>query len=202
MLTKHRIVNVVVVLSATVTLACSERAGSPTAPSSLASTSSQPTVQVSPAQPSEVWNITMRLETASGNECVAETMQSEIGVPKSYTLSVARKGEATVNVTLRSASGDYACTFPAMAEPDGFTTVGVPGWLSCEAPGLIRGFRCSDGTLRDLMSFGENISGRISGTEITGNWSVSWIVIRAGGDLGGMDDVGSVETVAQFNGRQ
>jgi hypothetical protein len=52
----------------------------------------------------------MRLTSVSGGECVGETMQSEIGVPKSHSLSVTRTG-SHVDATLKSASGDYDCTF-------------------------------------------------------------------------------------------
>ena len=129
-----------------------------------------------------MWNITVRLVGADGGECVGETMRSsQMETPKSYSLSVTPPNDSRVDVTLRSASGDYACTFPARTQSDGFTSFGVPGFLSCEIPGgFVRGFVCKDGRLRDLISIGENISGHISGNQITGEWRVSWVVVEPG----------------------
>jgi hypothetical protein len=149
----------------------------------------------------DTWNISVRLTSAAGGECVGETMQSQIGVPKSYTLSIGTAKDSRVDVTLRSTSGDYACTFPAATVgSDGFTTFGVGGWMSCETSLIVRGFACTNGALRDMMRFGENISGRISGSQLTGEWDVSWIIMEAGGDLGGRDDVAALETTSQYTG--
>ena len=63
--------------------ACDHRG--PTAPSP--SPVPTPPVPVPPVSLTDVWNITVRLTTATGGECVGETMQSQIGVPKSYSLS-------------------------------------------------------------------------------------------------------------------
>ena len=145
------------------------------------------------------WNVTVRLTAVSDGECVGDMMQFEMGVPKSYRLSIAPKG-SIVDVTLRSASGDYVCTFPARAEPDGFTTFGVPGFMSCETSGVVRNYACEDGTRRDLLRLGQDISGHISGNEISGEWQVGWIVMTAGGDLGGRDDIAALQTTAHYTG--
>jgi hypothetical protein len=128
-----------------------------------------------------------------GGECVGETMQSEVGVPKDYSLSIMRKGNSA-DVLLRSASGDYACTFSAKVDGDDFTTVGVPGFMSCEKQdtGVIRDFACANGALRDMFDAGEDLSGHISGSEITGEWKAIWMV-SAGGR-----DVGVMETTSQY----
>jgi hypothetical protein len=130
-----------------------------------------------------------------GGECVGEMMHSDIGVPKDYSLSITRKGN-TADVFLRSASGDYACTFPARVDGDDFTTVGVPGWMSCERQdtGLVRGFACANGSLRDMFDLGEDISGHISGNEIAGEWKVSWMVSEGGRDIAVM------EATSQYTG--
>lgn len=166
-------------------------------------TAPSPAPAPSPPLPvTSVWNITVRLASVADGECVGETMQSEIGVPKPYSLSTTTKG-SMVDVTLRSAAGDYACTFPAKAEGDGFSSFGVGGFLSCETTtSVIRNFACTNGTLRDMERFGENISGRVSGNEITGQWNVSWIVMKPGGDLGGADDIGELQTMAQYTGNR
>jgi hypothetical protein len=192
MLTRS-IVAPLIVLSAILVSACDSQ--SPTAPSRPPASPPSPPVPVT-----DTWDITVRLTGAAGGECVGETMQSQIGVPKSYTLSITSKG-STANVTLRSVSGDYVCTFPgARVEDDSFTTFGVNGWMSCETSGVVRGFACANGRSRDMLSLGEDISGHISENQITGQWSVSWVVMEAGGDLGGRDDIAGLETTSHYTG--
>jgi hypothetical protein len=184
----------VFVVSALLVSACDNHG--PTAPSSP-SAQSPP---VSTPGTTQVWNITVRLVTADGGECVGETMRSsQMGMPKSYSLSTTSKG-GELNVTLRSASGDYACTFPAKAEGDGFTTFGVPGWMSCETAKVLRGFVCDNGTVRDLSRLGENISGHVSGNQISGEWGVSWAVMVAGGRDDSTDDIAGLEAMYQYAG--
>jgi hypothetical protein len=121
-----------------------------------------------------VWNVTVRLTTVNGRGCVAETMQSQIGVATAYSLSITDKGE----VTLASASGDYACTFTPVADNGGFTTYGVHGYFDCKD--LFRPFRCDDGTEHSLFSWGQNISGHVSGTQISGAWDADWEDMASG----------------------
>lgn len=141
-----------------------------------------------------LWNITVRLTAASGGGCVGETMQSQVGMPKSYSLLIAQN-VTKVDVTLTSASGDYACTFTGgSADSSGFSFGPSEGYYSCERGDLIRGFRCANGMLRDIVSLGQNLFGRVSGTEISGTWDVSWVLLS--------DDGPGVETRAQFTGRR
>jgi hypothetical protein len=88
------IVALLILLSVLFTSACDH--SGPTAPSPSPVPSSP--VPVPPVPVTDVWNITVRLSTVAGGECVAETMQSQIGVPKSYSLSTVSKG-STVDVT-------------------------------------------------------------------------------------------------------
>jgi hypothetical protein len=76
-----------------------------------------------------------------------------------------------VDVTLTSASGDYSCTsMNVRADSSGFTTVGQrPPSDTCLWGVVLRDFRCGDETL-DLISWGQDISARVSGTEISGQW--------------------------------
>ena len=188
------IVAPLVVLSAIALSGCGYE--SPIAPSPPG-----PPSTVAPPATVDTWNISVRLAGISGGECVGETMKSQIGVPNSYTLSIGPAKDTRVDVTLRSTSGDYACAFPAIkAGDDGFTTFGVPGRMSCETSLVVRGFACTNGALRDMMRLGENISGRISGDQISGQWDVSWIIMEAGGDLGGRDDIAGLETTSQYTG--
>jgi hypothetical protein len=182
-----------ILVSALLVSGCNHDA--PTAPS-------PPPAPPPPIPVTSMWNIAVRLVAVAGGECVGETMQSQLGMPKSYSLSTTSKGNM-VDVTLKSATGDYACTFPAKAESDGFTTFGVGGFLSCETTtAVIRNFACANGTLRDMQRFGEDISGHISGEEITGQWNVSWIVMKAGGDHQGADDIAELQTMAQYTGNR
>lgn len=152
-------------------------------------------VPTPPAPVTDAWNITVRMSSVVGGECVGKMMHSDIGVPKDYSLSIRRNGN-TADVTLRSASGDYACTFPARMDGDDFTTVGVPGFMSCERQdtGLIRGFACANGSLRDMFDLGEDISGHISGNEIAGEWTATWMISEGGRDIAAM------ETTSQYRG--
>src|SRR5688500_17044985 len=110
--------NAVVMVSAVLASACDGHG--PTAPSAPIATSppiapSPPTPPPSPAPTpgTQVWNIAVRLVMADGGECVGETLRSsQMGIPQSYSLSVTPI-DSRVDVTLRSASGDYECTFPA-----------------------------------------------------------------------------------------
>jgi hypothetical protein len=187
------IVAPLVLVSVFLVSACDHRG--PTAPSPSPVPSSP--VPVPPVPVTDVWNITVHLATVAGGECVGETMQSQVGVPQSYSLSTTSKGSA-VDVTLRSASGDYACTFPARAESDGFTTFGVNAWYSCTTSLVAQDFVCANGIRRDMMRLGENISGRISGNEIRGRWNVSWVVMEAGRG----NDIAGMETTAQYTGNR
>jgi hypothetical protein len=117
-------------------------------------------------------------------------MRSEISARNPYSLSIVQKGD-TVEATLTSASGDLSCTFPnAFADNSGFTTFGRPGYYNSREP--FRALRCGDGTVHDLISMGQDIAGKFSGTQITGVWNAFW----AG--VGARDD--DVDMKAQFTG--
>lgn len=175
--------------------ACDDHKGSPTAPTGAVAGSPAPVAPApSPALDLStlvgVWNLTMRLTTVTGGGCVAETMQAQIGVPTPYSLSITQKG-SNVEVTLASGSGEYACAFTPVADSTGFTTFGQGGYFTCSRDFPLQGFRCADGTLHNLFSWGQDISGRVSGTEINGAWDAVW------------DDFGTgfgVGTKAEFTG--
>ena len=184
------IVAPLILLSVFFTSSCDHHG--PTAPSPAPVPSSP--VPVPPVPVTDVWNITVRLATVADGECVGETMKSQISVPKSYSLSTVSKG-STMDVRLKSTSGDYDCTFPTRADTDGFTTVGA-GYYSCTTSLVVPDFLCANGSHRATMRLGEDIYGRISGNEIHGGWNVSWIVMEAAGG----NDITGMETTAQFTG--
>jgi hypothetical protein len=154
-------------------LACGDSTR-PTAPTPTPTPTPLPTPTPTPDLSHLVgmWNITVSVTAAdagSAGGCVAETMQSRIGVPSRYALSITSNGA----VTLASASGDYACTFPTVkADGSSFTTYGVAGYFSCRDEVQIR---CDDGTVHRLFIPGQDIAGRVSGTEITGTWDAFWL---------------------------
>ena len=134
-----------------------------------------------------VWDLTLRLTDVTGQAgCVGATMRSQIGVLSNYSLSITKN-----DVTIINPSGDYACTFNTLTtDANSFTTYGVAGVFTCAAPTL--SYQCNDGTVHKLMSDGQNIAGRVSGTQISGNWDSDWDQVPEGGY--------SVSTKAEFSG--
>ena len=131
----------------------------------------------------------MRITEVTGTGCVAETMRSQIGAPRNYSLSI-RQMESTLKVTLTSVSGDRACTFAPITDGSGFTTFEKGGYYTCAE--WYMPFRCQDETLHSIFTIGENISGHLSGDRITGAWHASW--------FDGWDDYTGVEMKAEFTG--
>ena len=177
-------------VSAVLALACG--AVNPVAP-----TSPQPSGQPGSVPPViSHWQLTARLMTVTGGECVGETLQSQIGVPEGYSLLVTQRGD-NVDATLTSASGDLSCTYTeGTGDGTGFA-FGVRGWFKCEPGQVVRNFPCGNGVLRDTESLGQTISAIISGTEISGTWRETRAVTLPG-DLN--HDVGYLETTRQFSG--
>ena len=177
-------------LAAALVSACDDR--SPTAPSPIPPSLSA-TPDLSPLL--GVWNLTLRLQSVTGDGCAAEEMQSHIGVPNRYSLRVEQASGSTVNVTLSSESGNYSCTLTNVpADSSGFTTFGRHSrFVSCVGRVVRPDFRCGDGTL-DLISWGEDVSARVSGAEITGQW------VAAFGDGPAYLETTWAETRAEFSG--
>ena len=184
-----------IVFAAVLGFGCSDN--SPSAPTPI---TSPVTVTPPPAPPSPtpavsplvgIWHLTVRVTEVNGTGCVADTMRSQIGARASYSLSVTQK-DSTMTVTLKSSSGEYACTFTPVADSstNGFTTFGQGGFYTCEH--FLLPFRCSDGTPHTIFSFGEDISGRPSGTGMTGAWQAVW--------FDGFDDYSGVDMKAEFTG--
>ncbi len=136
-----------------------------------------------------VWHVMVRVTEVTGTGCVADTMRSQSGVVKPYSLSIAQMG-STLKATLTSASGDRACTFTPVPDGSGFTTFGKGGRYSC-ADWYVP-FRCQDETSHSIFTIGENISGHVTGNQITGAWHASW--------YDGWDDYAGVEMKAEFTG--
>lgn len=201
MLSKRCVVPPAILLAAVLVSAC-DSFRSPSTPSRAPSRAPSPTPSPTPSPAPDlshlvgVWNLTLRLTDVTGGGCVADTMPSQIGVPNRYSLSVTQTG-GTVDVTLTSASGDYSSTFTnVFADSSGFTTLGRrDSCLTCLlGVEVLRDFRCSDGTLNDLISWSQDISARVSGTEISGQWSAAF---SDGPPLLGTT---WVETKAEFTG--
>ena len=123
----------------------------------------------------EVWQLTAHLTSVNGGECVGDTMHSQMGVSKRYSLEVTRTG-ATVYASILSASGDYVCWLTeGRAEGDGFS-FGPSGWYWCDIGGVVREYVCANGERRDLSPVGHTLYGRVSGDAITGSWGSTWEV--------------------------
>ena len=171
MFSTRSVVPPALLLAAVLVSACDDR--SPSAPSPISPLAPSPTPPPASglSQLVGVWNLTLRLTEARGDGCAADTMQSRLGAPNRYSLSVKQAGANTVDVTLTSASGDYSCTsMNVRADSSGFTTVGQrPPSDTCLWGVVLRDFRCGDETL-DLISWGQDISARVSGTEVSGQW--------------------------------
>ena len=166
-------------------LACGD--GSPAAPSPTPSpTPAAPPPAPSPPVPSDLageWKLALRVTAVRGSGCVADAMRSQIGVASPYSLVISQTGALTLK------SKDRACTFTPVIDSSGFTTFGKGGYYTCDQFDL--NFHCADGTLHSIFTFGEDISGRLSGTELTGAWQAFW--------LESIDDVG-IEMEAEFTG--
>jgi hypothetical protein len=122
-----------------------------------------------------VWNLTLHVTEVEGESgCIAEAMKSQLEVPSKSSLTITQS-----SVTITNPSGDYACTFGSFqTDSGGFTTYGVRGYFTCQRPTLA--VRCSDGSTHELFSMGQNIAGRISGTEISGTWGADFDYTRTG----------------------
>jgi len=135
-----------------------------------------------------VWTVSLELIDVKGTGCIAETMRSQIAVPRPYSVTVASGGM----VTIASSSPTFACSFSPSMDDSGFTTFGKGGYYTCE-PFAVP-FRCNDGSEHNISTFGQNISGRVTGGEIEGRWSVDWL------DVIGWEDGAVVE--ARYRGRK
>ena len=193
MLTRSTIIPVAILVAALVGPACDSPAQSPAAPTqSPDATTPAPTVSSTPPPPElvGVWQVMVRLTDVTtlenGAACIAETMRSQADTPIQYSLSITDTGR----VTIANASGDYSCSFSPVMDGSGFTTYGKGGYYDCTGEPQV--FRCGDGATHTLISFGQDISGRVSGAEITGTWEIFWYS-RA-------DPVSGVDVKTQFTG--
>ena len=169
-----KLVLTAVLLAAVLGLSCGD--DNPTAPSPAPS---QPPPTAPPPVPDVsnllgVWNLAVRVSDVGGEGCIADTMRSQIGVPERYSLSITQADQGKVEVTIRSASGDYACTSSAFVDTDGngFTTHRLSGPYRCEQ--LYLNFRCTDGTEHRISSYEGDIAGHLSGSEMSGTWDAAW----------------------------
>jgi hypothetical protein len=183
--------SVVVVLAVLVT-ACGSDVVTPTAPTPPQTQTTTPTPP--PPPPASdlspfvgVWNVTLHLTEVNGDSgCIAEALKSQLEVPGKSSLTITQS-----SVTITDPPGDYACTFNSFQTDSGsFTTSGVPGYFACQRPTLA--VRCREGSLYDLFSWGQDITARLSGTEISGTWVSVFYYQPTGGN--------GVEITAEFKG--
>ena len=176
--------SVVLVLAVFVT-ACGDNAQTPAAPTPTPTPSQTQTPTPTPTSAFDlspfvgVWNLTLHLTEVKGDSgCIAEAMKSQLEVPSKSSLTITQS-----SVTITNPSGDYACTFDSFkTDSSSFTTYGVQGWFTCQSPLLA--VRCSDGSTYALFSMGQDISARLSGTEISGTWDAGFDYNRTGVGFG------------------
>jgi hypothetical protein len=136
----------------------------------------------------------MRLSDASGDACVKEAVESLLGASMGYTISLTHDGHSG-SVLIESHSHIFDCQFDHVeVEDSGFTSEGVQGQYSCSPLYVMEEFRCTNGRYVSLFTFGQDISGRISGDDITGTWLMSWFDRR--------DNNVALEATAQYTGKR
>jgi len=184
------VMSAVVLSAALAGSSCGDSTPSPAAPSASpapAATPAPPAVTARPGIPVQlvgVWNLGLRLTEVTGAGCVADTLRAQMEEAATYSLSITDTGL----VTIASPSDGLSCRFTAEADgDDGFK---VYGFYSCA--GEPRIFRCADGTQYRFISFGQDITGRLAGSQIGGTWTVDWYEIP--------DDRSYVFVKAQFTG--
>ena len=147
-----------------------------------------------PATTTETWNVTMRLTDAPGDACLKEAVDFLLEASMGYTVSLTHDGHSG-SVSLESHSHNYDCRFDRVAvEDSGFTSEGIAGQYSCNPSYVMEDFRCSNERHVSLFTFGQDISGRISGDDISGTWKMSWFD-RLNGES-------ALEATAQYTGRR
>jgi hypothetical protein len=164
----------------------------PTGPTPLPDVTPSP----APAPPSPApaprvigtWDLTVHITgtAGKGEQCVLDSLRAEINTHNQYSLSIVETADRT-EATLASASGDFECTYPTQVDSTGFTE--APGYYTCAREQRV--VSCA-GTEHRLMTFGQTITGRFSGNEVTGQWSAFWI------DVSDNEDEFDVKT--QFTG--
>jgi hypothetical protein len=96
---------------------------------------------------------------------------------------------------LESGSHNYDRRFDGVAlEGSGFTSEGIGGQYSCKPWYVMEGFRCSDERNVSLFTFGQDISGKISGDDISGTWSMAW--------FDRLNDESALDATAQYTGKR
>jgi len=116
-----------------------------------------------------VYDVSLHLTAVQGSGCIADTMRSQLDVAQPYSVTFASNG----TVSLASVSPSFVCTFDGASTGEtGFTTAGV-GYYRCEP--YVVSFRCSDGSDHRIYTFGQDLSGQVTGNDIVGTWEVSWL---------------------------
>jgi hypothetical protein len=176
--------------------ACGDNAPTPAAPTPTPSQTQTQTPTPTPTARFDlspfvgVWDLTLRLtevRNEAGGGCVAETLESQMGVPRRYSLTITAD-----DVALTDLSRDWTATFTSFkTDEGGFTTAGAPGSFTVSSPWM--DFGCNDGTTDRLWAWAEGITGELSGTELSGTW---------GAMFERLSNEGIVHVSAEFTGRR
>lgn len=141
--------------------------GSPTTPTT-------PTI----VQAGGLWNATATLASVTGGECVGALYTPSIGTSARYTFAVTQTGS---NLTATSTSLDdgTTCQFTGTA---GTNTISLNG-TSCSAA-ILKGFRCSNGAVRDTQVTNLAVFATINGNAASGSYAQTSNVYVGGTSTG------------------
>ena len=140
----------------------------PTRPSPLPDVTPPPSSPPPTSRVIGTWNLTVRVIESTGPGCVADTLRADIDAHNRYSLSIVETGEK-VEAILASESGDFVCAFPARVDSTGFTE--APGYYTCEREKRV--VSC-DGSEHPLVTFGQSLESRFSGSRVSGEWGAFW----------------------------
>ena len=121
-----------------------------------------------------LWTGNERLTSAAGGECVGPTFTASVGTTTPATMQVTQNGSAVTAVVTGTTTGVYA-NYSGTA---GSSSISL-NWTYSSA-GIISGFPCSNGQLRDLRLNGNTLAADVGGNSASGTVGETWNVYVAG----------------------
>lgn len=174
----------VAALAMTGTLACGERGGTPTSPSTAGTTPFT-------AQFGGLYSGTMTLSGVAGGECVAVDLAATRGTVNHVTMAVTQE-RSDLTAVVRSATDGLQCTYEGNAS---FATFAVSS-KSCDAERIL--FQCANGQSRVLELVGSTITGTIAGNTATATVATTYNVFADSTQTPSGTSVSGLTTQQQF----
>jgi hypothetical protein len=162
----------VVVVSALFLVSCG--GGSQSSSTSTTPTTPTPT----PVNVAGLWTGTTQLTSATGGDCVGTLYAGQVGTTSTYAVQVTQSGSSITARATSTTTGQYT-DYTGTA---GSSSVSL-NWTYATA-GVMTGFRCSNGQLRDLRLQTSTITADIYGNSGTGTAAESWNVYINGTQTG------------------